>query len=72
MFISYFMGDFEMVPVASVIIGIRFVLTVHIHSIVVIRAFYARIISASFFITFRLQELQLLLTCMFLVYYHGL
>jgi hypothetical protein len=40
MWLKYFLGDFEMVPVAPVITGITFVFTFHINCISIARSLY--------------------------------
>ena len=52
----YFMNDFGMVPVASVITGISFVFTFHKGSVAIIRSLYVTIFSASLLITFLSPE----------------
>jgi len=49
---TYFLNDFEIVPVAPVITGITFVFTFHMRCISVVRSLYFRILSASFLVTF--------------------
>jgi hypothetical protein len=44
MWLRYFLNDFEMVPVASFIVGITSVFTFHFHCIFVARSLYFRII----------------------------
>ena len=72
MLLGYCLSDFKMVPVAPVITGITFVSTFHMLWISVTRSSCFKIFSASFLSQFYLQELKQLLTCTFLVYYHGL
>jgi hypothetical protein len=48
---TYFLNDFEMVPVAPIITGITFVYTFHMRCISIVRSLYFRIFSA-FLITF--------------------
>jgi hypothetical protein len=43
MVLTYFLNDFEMVPVASIIIGITLVFTFHIHCISIVRSLYFNI-----------------------------
>ena len=46
MLLTYFLNDFEIVPVAPIITGINFVFTFHMHCISVVRSLYFRIFSA--------------------------
>ena len=46
---TYFLNDFEIVPVAPIITGIIFVFTFHMHCISIVRSLYFRTFSASFF-----------------------
>ena len=48
MLLTYFLNDFEIVPVALIITGITFVFTFHMRCISVVRSLYFRIFSASF------------------------
>jgi hypothetical protein len=57
MLLTYFLNDFEMVPVAPVITGITFVLTFHMRCISIVRSLYFRIFSASYLITFLSPEI---------------
>jgi hypothetical protein len=50
--LTYFLNDFEVVPVAPIITGITFVFTFYMRCISVVRSLYFRILSASFLITF--------------------
>ena len=50
--LTYFLNDFEIVPVALIITGITFVFTFHMRCISIVRSLYFRIFSASFLITF--------------------
>ena len=52
MLLTYFLNDFEIVPVATIITGITFVFTSHMRCISIVRSLYFRILSASFLITF--------------------
>ena len=52
MLLTYFLNDFEIVPVAPIITGITFVFIFHMHCIFIVRSSYFRIFSASFLITF--------------------
>jgi len=49
MLLTYFLNDFETVPVAPVVTGITFVFTFHMRCISIVRTLYFRILSASFF-----------------------
>ena len=57
MLLTYFLNDFEIVPVAPIITGITFVFTLHMHCISIVRSLYFRIFSASFLITFLSPEI---------------
>jgi len=48
MLLTYFLNDFEIVPVAHIIIGITFVFTFHMRCISIVRSLYFRTFSASF------------------------
>jgi len=48
MLLTYFVNDFEIVPVAPIITGITFVFTFHIRCIFIVRPLYFRNLSASF------------------------
>ena len=48
MLLTYFLNDFEIVPVAPVITAITFAFTFHMHRISIVRSLYFRIFSASF------------------------
>ena len=50
--LTYFLNDFEIVPVAPIITGITFVFTFHMPSISIVRSLYFRNLSASFLITY--------------------
>ena len=52
MLLTYFLNDFEIVPVAPIITGITFVFTFHVRCISIVRYLYFRIFSASFLIKF--------------------
>ena len=58
MLLTYFLNDFEMVPVAPIITGITFVFTFHMRCISIVRSPYFRIFSASFLITFLSSEIS--------------
>jgi len=57
MLLTYFLNDFEMVPVASIITGITFVFTFHMRCISIVMSLYFKILSASFLITFLSPEI---------------
>ena len=48
MLITYFLNDFEIVPVAPIITGTTFVFTFHMNCISIVRSLYFRTFSASF------------------------
>jgi len=48
MLLTYFLNDFEIVPVAPIITGINFVFTFHMRCISIVRSLYFRIFSSSF------------------------
>jgi len=48
MLLTYFLSDFEIVPVAPIITDITFVYTFHMRCISIVRSLYFRIFSASF------------------------
>ena len=50
--LTYFLNDFEIVPVVPIITGITFVFTFHMHCISIVRSLYFRIFSPSSLITF--------------------
>jgi hypothetical protein len=56
MSLTYFLNDFEIVPVAPIITEITFVFTFHMRCISIVRSFYFRIFSAAFLITFLSPE----------------
>ena len=70
MLLTYFLIDFEIVPVAPIITAITFVFTFHMRCIYIVRSLYFRILSASFSITFVSPEIATLLTYMFPYYYY--
>ena len=49
MLLTYFLNDFEIVPVTPFITGITFGFTFHVRCISIVRYLYFRIFSASFF-----------------------
>ena len=57
MLLTYFLNDFEIVPVAPYITCITFVFTFHMCCISAVRPLYFRIFSASFLITFLSPEI---------------
>ena len=57
MLLTYFLNDFEIVPVAPIITGITFVFTFHMRCMSIVRSLYFRIFSASFLITFLSPEI---------------
>ena len=57
MLLTYFLIDFEIVPVAPIITGITSVFTFHMRCISIVRSLYFRILSASFSITFLSPEI---------------
>jgi hypothetical protein len=57
MLLTYFLNDFEVVPVALIFTGIAFVFTFHMRFISIVRSLYFRIFSAYFLITFLSPEI---------------
>jgi len=57
MLLTYFLNDFEIVPVVPIITGITFVFTFYMRCISILRSLYFRIFSASFLITFPSPEI---------------
>jgi hypothetical protein len=55
MVLTYFLNDFEMVPVAPIITGSTLVFTFHMRSVSIITSLYLKMPSASFWITFLLR-----------------
>ena len=55
--LTYFLKDFEMVPVAPIITGITFVFTFHMRCIYIVRCLYFRVFLASFLMTFLSPEI---------------
>ena len=47
-FLTYFLNDFEMLPVAPLITGITLVFTFHMRCISIVKSLYFKIFSASF------------------------
>jgi hypothetical protein len=52
MLLTYFLNDFQMVPVAPIITGITLVFTFHMRCISIVKSLYFKIFSASFLIIF--------------------
>ena len=52
MLLTYFLNDFEIVPVAPFITGVTFVFIFHMRCISIVRSLYFRIFSAFFLVTF--------------------
>ena len=50
MLLTYFLNDFEIVPVAPIITGFTFVFAFHMRCISIVRSLYFRIVSSSFLI----------------------
>ena len=57
MLLTYFLNDFEIVPVAPIVTGITFGFVFHMRCISIVRFLYFRIFSASFLITFLSPEI---------------
>jgi len=57
MLLTYFLNDFEIVPVAPFITGITFVFTFYMHCISIVRSLCFKIFSTSFLITIRSPEI---------------
>src|SRR5215813_9257991 len=57
MLLTYFLNDFEIVPVAPIIPGITLAFTFHMRCISIVRSLYFKIFSASFLITFLSPEI---------------
>ena len=57
MLLTYFLNDFEIVPVAPIITGITFGFTFHMRCISIVRSLCFRIFSVSFLITFLSPEI---------------
>jgi len=55
--LTYFLNDFEMVPVAPINTSITFVFTFHMRCISIVRSWYFRIFSASFLVEFLSPEI---------------
>ena len=65
--ITYFLNDFEIVPVAPIVTGITFIFTFHVHCISIVRSLYFRNFSAFFKSHFCLLRLQRLLTYIIII-----
>jgi len=61
MLLTYFLNDFEIVPVAPLITGITFYFTFHMRSISIVRSLCFRIFSASFLLTFLSPEIIIII-----------
>ena len=48
-FLTYFLNDFEIVPVAPIITGITFVFTIHMRCVSIVRSLYFKIFSAYYY-----------------------
>ena len=59
MLLTYFLNNYEIVPVAPIITGITFVSTFHMRCISIVNSLYFRIFSASFLITFLSPEIAM-------------
>jgi len=57
MLLTYFLNDFEIVPVVPIITDITFVFTFHMRCIYIVRSLYFRIFSATFLMTFLSPEI---------------
>ena len=57
--LTYFLNEFEIVPVAPIITGIIFVFIFHMRCISIVRSLYFRIFSAYFLITFLSPEIAM-------------
>jgi hypothetical protein len=74
----YFLNDFEMVPVASIITAITFVFTFHMRFISIVSSLYFRIFFASYLITFMFPgiatsiNIQVIIIIIIIIWYlHG-
>ena len=70
MLLMYFLNDFEIVPVATIITGITFVLTFHMSYISVVRSLYFRIFLAPFLIRFLSPEIAISFNIHYYYYYY--
>ena len=52
MLLTYFLNDFEIVPVAPIITGITFVFTFHMSCVSIVRSLYSIIYYYYYYITF--------------------
>ena len=71
MLLTYFLNDFEIVPVAPIINGITFVFTFHMRCISIVRSLYFRILSPFFKSHFCLLRLQRLYYYYYYYYYYS-
>ena len=55
--LAYFLSNFEIVPVAPIITGIKFVFTFHVRCVSILRPLYFRIFLATFLNTFLSPEI---------------
>ena len=72
MFLTYFLNDFEIVPVASIITGITFVFTLHMRYISIVGLYILESSRLPFKSRFCFLRLQRLLTYTFPFHYHEL
>ena len=70
MLLTYFLNNFEIVPVAPIITGITFVFTFHMLCISIVRSLYFIIFSASFLITFLSPEIATSINIYVAYYYY--
>jgi hypothetical protein len=56
-YVTYFLNEFEIVPIDPIITAITFDFTFHMRCITIVRSLYFRIFSASFLITFLFHEI---------------
>ena len=69
MLLTYFLNDFEIVPVTPIITGITYVFTFYMRCISIGRSLYFRIFSASFLITFMSPEIERFISIHYYYYY---
>ena len=71
---TYFLNDFEIVPITTIITAIIFVFTFHMHCIYIVKSSYFRIFSASFLIIFLSPEIatSVNIPYTFPIHYHEL
>jgi hypothetical protein len=55
--LSYFLNDFEMLPIVLVFTGFSFVFTSHILCVSIVRSFYIAILQASFLVSLLSPEI---------------